>query len=220
MLDSNYWPEWQKNRVDFILSLFPNIFFKNKKILELGPFNGYIGARFQEIGANVYCLEGKEQNCLEINKNYPNLKVKCSNLDTTEWLWGKFDIIINFGLYYHLQYHHREHLLNCLNNCDLMFFETVILDDKNPKIFFRNESDNGPLPDQSMSNLGGTPSTNFVENIFKESGVEYQMLKDEKLNGNGHNYTWEDNSSNGFFYDNWRRFWIVNCKNKLDKWKN
>jgi hypothetical protein len=217
--DTIYHSDWQINRINFILSKYEKEFFKGKKILELGAHNGYIGAYFSALGAVVHCVEGRPENVENIKIDYPEVTVEVANLDSTEWEWGKYDIIINFGLYYHLENFHREHLINCINNCDLMFFESVIYDSFEPEIYFRTESG----IDQSLSPVGGTPSTSFVENIFNEMQCKYKKYSDSSLNslasfGNNnfqnkytHRYNWLDNNSK--IYNEWsRRFWIVNCK--------
>ena len=201
---TNYHPDWQNNRIDFILSKYPKDFFKGKRILELGAFNGYIGATFQSFGASVLCLEGRVENVANIKENYPELSVEEANLDTPDWMWGKWDIIINFGLYYHLEKHHKEHLENCTDNCDLMFFETVVYDSHEPEIFFREEIG----MDQSLSVVGGTPSTSYVENILKNKNVSFTKYSDKSLNGNGHHYDWPDSGDKKFDHCA-RRFWIV-----------
>lgn len=207
LTETTYHPEWQKNRIKFILSKYPKEFFENKKILELGSFNGYIGAYFQDLGAQVHCIEGRQDNVLNIKNNYPQVTVECFDLDTSEWVWGRWDIIINFGLYYHLENYHKEHLINCINNCDLMFFESVIYDSNDSIIYSREESGN----DQSLGLTGGTPSTSYIEDIFKSQQIEYTKYSDSKLNGNGHLYDWPD-TGNDIYNPIARRFWIT--KNK------
>ena len=44
MKQTTYHPDWQINRINFILSKYPKEFFKGKRILEVGAYNGYIGA--------------------------------------------------------------------------------------------------------------------------------------------------------------------------------
>ena len=126
MKDTTYHPDWQKNRISFILTKYNVDFFKNKNILELGPYNGYIGACFKEMGANVKGVEGRQGNVDRIITDYPGYDCVLGNLDVKDWNWGKYDVIINFGLYYHLTFNHREHLINCINNCKLLIFETVV----------------------------------------------------------------------------------------------
>lgn len=201
---TTYHSDWQQNRINFILSKYPKEFFKGKRILELGAYNGYIGAYFNTLGAEVHCVEGRTENVVNIMNDYPNITAEVANLDTDEWKWGHYDIIINFGLYYHLEKFHKEHLINCINNCDLMFFETVIYDSKESEIYFRTEQGD----DQSLTSIGGTPSTIYVENILKESNAQYKKYTDSFLNNYQHKYDWPDT---GFkvFNQFHRRFWII-----------
>jgi hypothetical protein len=204
MKDTSYHANWQKNRIEFILSKYPKEFFEGKRVLELGSHNGYIGAYFSELGAEVHIIEGREDNVNNIKRDYPELSVECFDLDTNEWKFGKWDIIINFGLYYHLEKFHKEHLENCVKNCDLMFFETVIYDSLESEIYFRDEFGS----DQSLTDKGGTPSTSYVENIFNYCNIKYTKYSNTELNGDGHFYDWVD-TGNNIFNQNQRRFWIV-----------
>lgn len=206
--ETQYHANWQKNRINFILSKYPKDYFKGKRILELGAFNGYIGAYFQQLGAVVHCVEGRPENVEQIKIDYPNVTVECANLDTPEWLWGNWDIIINFGLCYHLENHHKQHLINCVEHCGLMFFESVIFDSNEAEIHYRNESG----IDQSLGFSGGTPSTSFVENAFSERNTIFRKFSDPVLNGDLHHYDWVDKNSK--VLDQYaRRFWIVNNLN-------
>ena len=202
--NTGYHPDWQNNRINFILSKYPKEFFNGKRILELGAHNGYIGAYFSTLGSVVHCVEGRIENVENIKRDYPNVTAEVGNLDTPEWKWGHYDIIINFGLYYHLEHFHREHLNNCIINCDLMFFETVIYDSFEEEIYFRRESGN----DQSLSPIGGTPSTLYIENILNKYPIKYTKFTDGSLNGNSHHYDWPD-TGNKIFDIFSRRFWIV-----------
>lgn len=207
--ETNYWPDWQKNRIKFILSKYSEDYFTDKTILELGAHNGYIGAFFQSLGAKVHCVEGRQINVDRIKKDYPQLSVELFDLDTNIWNWGKYDIIINFGLFYHLEKFHKEHLENCIDNCNLMFFESVIYDSFDNEIYFRKEHGNC----QSLTDVGGSPSTSFVEDIFSNKGVTYTKYSDKLLNGHDHHYNWVDKNSKK--YDQFaRRFWIVECNKK------
>jgi hypothetical protein len=204
MKQTTYHPDWQINRINFILSKYPKEFFKGKRILEVGAYNGYIGAYFNALGAEVHCLEGRLENVVKIKNDYPQITSEVANLDTDEWTWGKWNIIINFGLYYHLERFHKEHLNNCIQNCDVLFFETVVYDSSEPEIYFRQEDGD----DQSLTLIGGTPSTSYVENIFTESNITYKKYTDPFLNNYQHKYDWPDT---GFkiFNQFHRRLWIA-----------
>jgi len=207
-----YHPEWQNARIEFIINQLGTNFFNNKTVLELGAYNGYIGNYISKLGANVTSVEGRQENVDYILMKYPHLKPICADLDVTNWQFGKYDIIINFGLFYHLQNNHKEHLINCINNCNTMFFETVVFDSFDSEINYRNEQGD----DQSLSTIGGTPSTSYVEHIFKKLNVNFTKYTDWRLNaGPGpysfHHYDWKDTNSK--ILDPFaRRMWIVNNK--------
>ena len=203
-VETNYHKDWQNNRINFILSMYPKEFFKDKKILELGSFNGYFGESFRRMGASVLSIEGRPENVISIRNNFPELLIECRDLDTNTWEWGEWDIIINFGLIYHLEKHHKEHLENCINNCNLLFLESVIYDSNQSEIFFKNESGG----DQSLSDVGGTPSTSYVEDILNNLNTKFTKYTTSNLNGIYHHYDWVDTGLKN--YDGWaRRFWVV-----------
>jgi hypothetical protein len=208
---SKYHPNWQENRIKYILSLYDKDFFKGKTILELGPYNGFIGSYFQSIGSHVTSIEGRLENVENIKKDYPNIEnIIHYNLDTDKWEWGNFDIIINFGLYYHLHNFHKEHLTNCINNCNIMFFESVIYDSDISEIYFREEVGE----DQSLSGMGGTPTLKYIENIFIKNDIDYEIHDSSNLNGDNHLYDWESVNDKKLL-DNCRRLFITKNKQLL-----
>jgi len=207
-----YHPTWQNNRLNFILSKYPKEYWEGKTLLELGPCNGFFGNKFKELGSDVCLVEGRQENVDKIKKAYPGLKIECFNLDTPHWKFGKFDAIINFGLIYHFQDYHKEHLTNCIKNCDLLLFESVIYDSYEAEICYHAEEDDTlyrQWHDQSMSKKGGDPSTKYIEDIFDENNVKYTKFTDAHLNGDGHVYDWLDTNSKNKSARTRRRFWIV-----------
>ena len=172
--------------------------------------NKYIGSHIKEMGADVHCIEGRKDNVERMRDWYPMVSVEQADLDRPDWIWGKWDVIINFGLFYHLEKFHKEHLINCINNCDLMLFETVIYDTPISTLAFKEE-ENTEYDDQSLTGRAGIPSTKYVEDIFKECGIEYEKIVNDGLNAKHHSYDWIDSDyEKPFNPDTWqRRFWIV-----------
>lgn len=202
-----YHSEWQNNRLKFILSKFSAEFFKGKTILELGAFNGYIGNFFHVLGANVVCIEGRQENVESIEYNYPYLKVIQADLDTDNWGFGQFDIIINFGLLYHLENYHKEHLKNCIQNSKILLLESVVYDSKEAELYYREEDGN----DQSLTKRGGTPTTTYINDALYNSAEDrltWTCYHHKELNGGMHIYDWEDKNSQ-IYSDINRRFWII-----------
>lgn len=97
-MNHQHHPEWQTNRLIYLEQTYGHDYFKNKRILELGSYNGSISNVLYEWGANTTCLEGRQENVDEINKTFPHLNAKVFNSDTDEWPLGSFDIIVNWGV--------------------------------------------------------------------------------------------------------------------------
>ncbi|MAF95195.1 MAG: hypothetical protein CMM60_05530, partial [Rhodospirillaceae bacterium] len=101
-----HYVEWRMKRIDKILELFGFDYFDGKRILELGGGHGDIGAFFAELGAEVLCLEGKQTNADFAKLKHRKIKnfkcVQC-NLEKDFEKFGRFDLIINFGLLYHIK---------------------------------------------------------------------------------------------------------------------
>jgi hypothetical protein len=202
--ESSYQHGWQISRINFMNKILPYDFFEDKTVLELGAFNGFIGNFCHVNGAKVTCVEGREENANGIRTTFPHLNVFCDNLDTKKWKYGKFDIIINYGLLYHLENFHKEFLINCIKNSKTMLLESVIFDSFEDEIYFRHEEG----IDQSLSPRGGTPSTLFVENILKSQNTKYEKFTSSELNYGAHYYDWIDKNSKHF--DGYsRRMWKV-----------
>lgn len=207
-LNYQHHPEWQISRLTYIRQTFGDDYFKNKTLLELGSYNGSIGNVFHELGSKVTCLEGRQENVDEINKEFPHLDAKVFNSDTPEWPLGQFDIIVNWGLFYHLENYHKECLVNCVNNCSTLFFETCVYDKTTSELVYNEEFGNT----QSITNKAKIPTTNWVENVLLEQNVTWKKVLDNRLNGGGHCYDWTDGSYGNNYTGLSRRFWIINGK--------
>ena len=206
-----YLPNWQKQRVDFAINYLGKDFFKDKSLLELGPYNGAIGLEFQNLGAIVTLCEGREANSERIRET-TNLKVITQNLDTAEWNLGKFDIIVNWGFFYHLEFHYEKHLKNCLENCETLLFETEVWDSNRDEVIknLTPEDSRGIYGDQSMSSQEIKPSRIYIENIFKTyPEFEVERFDSQLLNGDGHRYDWVELQIDVYSRQH-RRYWI--CK--------
>ena len=76
---SGHYDAWQKSRIDKIISIIGQEFFKDKTMLELGCGHGYIGKYFQDIGADVTFAEGRPEHIDSIKLRMPDAKTVLLN---------------------------------------------------------------------------------------------------------------------------------------------
>jgi SAM-dependent methyltransferase len=201
---------WRVKRCNKMLEIYGIDYFKNKKILELGAGHGDIGAFFAELGAQVLCLDGRIQN---VNfgrlkhRKIEQIKFEQFNLESDFSLFGRFDLIIDFGLIYHLK-NVEAHLKCCFATADDIIMETVVCDSTDPhKIFFLTERKE--IDEESLEGTGSRPSPFYIERIAKENNFDFTRYFTPDLNYTYQfSYDWEHRNDNRIS-ENFilRRFW-------------
>jgi len=207
---SHSYKEWTTRRLTKVLNIYGVDYFRNKKILILGDGIGYIGSFFAEIGAKVLSLEGRRGNVnlakLKYNK-LKNFKIKEFNLLNDFTHFGKFDLIINFGLIEVIE--DVEHLLKCCcKMSDDILVETIVCDsiDKNDKFFTIRPVNKSN--DFGLTEKGSFVSPFLIEDYFKKNGYNIVRYFDKDLNTDTHIYDWKHkNDKSGDKDVNKRRFW-------------
>lgn len=206
--------EWRRVRLQMITNLFGNEYFANKKVLELGCGNGHIGNWFEEKGAIVTFAEGRPENIAAINKTNPESKVVHLNQEFKWYLGEKFDVIIHWGVLYHLD-NWRQDLISVCKQTDLLFLETEVTDSSDPNIEAKiGESRAAQDQTLAMSGLGTRPSPLAIENVLHECGMVFVRYDDPSINTGQRCYDW-DELNDGNWQRNGktlRRFWIVRRK--------
>ncbi len=205
---NEYFPEWQIKRINYLKHFLNDKNLKNKLILELGAMYGDIGYEFFKMGADVNCIEGREENLNIGILKHPELEWELEDLNNYV-IKKHYDIIINFGLIYHLEDPERL-IRDCLKNCNVLFLEGECIDSLDPyaKNIYTNE-DKG-LFDQSMTGVGVRLSPFYIERIFIESGFTFEILKSDECNSNFHKYNWIHKNNGEFsLKGETRRMWIA-----------
>lgn len=198
-----YIPEWTANRVNYILEVYGEDFFKGKDILELGSMWGDIGNVFQELGANVTCLEGREDNYLISVQRFPNLNCQLKNIEDIAFD-RTYDVIINMGILYHLK--SAVNLMEqCSYSCKYMILESEVVDSLEDKTLDLIDSD-GYDQAVSDSRLGRRPSTAWIENRLTDFGFKYTRHDSIKLDSGPHIYSWKELNDDSYNVAR-RRFW-------------
>ena len=186
---------------------------KNKTLLELGGGLGDNGNEFHKLGCKVTSSDARVEHTKKGKKKHPHLDYKVIDGDKIK-IDKKYDIILHWGLLYHLA-EIENHFKNVCENCDIMFLETEVADSDDDTFFFIKK-ETGLGPDQAFNNKGIRPSEKYVEKVLSKNGFKYLMIKDPIVNSSIHKYDW-DIENTKTHPKGWRRFWVCWNKNVDEK---
>lgn len=174
---------WNRRRCDKILEIYSRDAFAGLRILELGCGHGDIGAFFAGLGAEVLGLDGRAQN-VELarckHRKVERLRFECFNLENDFSRFGRFDLILDLGLLYHLK-NVDAHLRCCFATADDVVLESVVCDSTDPhKIFFLPERKE--VDEEALEGVGSRPSPFYIERLAAEGGFACERFFTPDLN--------------------------------------
>jgi hypothetical protein len=191
-------------------------FFQGKTLLELGGGHAHNGNKFSELGAIVTTSDARPEHLEKVHELYPHLHtmiidgdddsffgVATNMVDTTHPIPNHFDVILHWGLLYHLA-EIEEHLKKIAGFCDVLLLETEVADAEEDDFCIRTKEAGY---DQAFHSVGIRPSPSYVEKILAQNGFHFQMIVDPILNANIHQYDWEIKGTKSWRHG-LRRFWI------------
>ena len=162
-----------QGRLDIMTSYFGGEdWYKGKRILELGCCYGHVGKRMMDLGAHVTFAEGRCEWEKEIRKVAgENIDFFCIDNDR-EWdLKKKFDLVIHWGLHYHLKNWERD-LSIAARHGDYISLEGEVIEGDDPyAIAVRTEEG----PDQSIHGNGVYPTIPCMERHLATLG-EFKLF--------------------------------------------
>lgn len=208
--------KWRKNRIDKLIRIFGEEFFKNLDLLELGCGVGHVGNIFEEYGSIVTFVEGYKRNFENIKPINKKSKKIYLDLDNDWDLKKKFDVVVHWGVLYHLD-DWRKNLKNTMKHTDLMFLESVVSPNKTDKNIKVDESVLHNFIDQSVNGIGSRPTTEEIENELDLLDLQYTRYDDKNLSTDKDFYHWKNSNVQKFrertrAINCFRRFWIVERK--------
>lgn len=202
----NHYNAWIQSRLAGVKKYIPESVFHSKTLLELGSGHGHIGNAFHTLGAIVTSSDARKEYTENIHKTYPHLQTIVIDGDRDN-IPEKYDIIVHWGLLYHLR-EIENHLQDVCNNCDLLLLESEVFDSDNDEYYIHVDESGF---DQAFNSKGIRPSQAYVERILGENGFSFRCIKDPILNSDFHTYDWKGGMY-GLSGMGMRRFWIC--------WKN
>jgi len=204
---------WRENRIKKIEEIFEKEFFRNKSILELGCGHGHVGKHFQEIlKSKVTFSDGNKSFVKYIQENNPDYEVLHLDQDKPWNLNKKFDIIIHWGVLYHLD-NWKEDLISAMNHSNLIFLESEVANSEDENYEFKLQDHDGY--DQAVNINATRPSANFIEKIILQNNFSFKRYDDSSLNYKQHRYDWKvTNQTERKENYGKRRFWIIEKNTK------
>jgi cyclopropane fatty-acyl-phospholipid synthase-like methyltransferase len=192
-----HYTSWNESRLRAINDFYDEGFFKGKKVLEVGCGWADIGNEISKLGAHVTASDARIEHMEKVKLRHPHMKTQLFDLENTdEWVFEeeKYDVIIHFGVLYHLS-NPVENLKFISKHCDHLIIETEVLDSDNPELvnFVQEENrwEHGAWG-MAFSGTGCRPSYALVENALSNEGmVVTRAPKPEMVNAGAHNYDWE-----------------------------
>jgi SAM-dependent methyltransferase len=136
--------------------------------LDAGCGIGFFSKLLDESGLQVRAFDGREINVVEAQKRYPHINFFRGDIeDKTILDMGSFDLVLCFGLLYHL-----ENPLRAIRNLraltrKVLFLETMCLPISEPRALLLVERD---LDDQSLTDLAFYPSEGCVVKMLYHAG--------------------------------------------------
>ena len=209
LYDMSY-PQWRTARITKLIDIYGVEYFQGRRILELGAGLCEIGAFFAELGADVTCLEGRAEQVAFAklkHRKTPNLHIAQCDLEGDFSGYGRFDLILHFGLLYHIK-NVEEHVRICLGMADDVVLETVVCDSLDPHriVLVPGRSE---VIEESLHGVGSRPSPAYVERLCAEGGFGTERHFCPSLNSADGQfiYDWAHKNDGDLGGYHLRRFW-------------
>ncbi len=195
---TGHYEEWNKRRLKVIFKHFDSLFFKDKSILEVGCGHAFFSKELMKYGAKATASDARKEYLIGLK----GMETICHDLDNP-WNLGEYDIIIHFGVLYHLK-DPKLALINAIQNSKILILESEVIGSIEDKIIFRNESGF----DQAYNNIGNQLSVGAIEKIINDQGKQFNRIDDPELNCALHRYDWalDENTE---WKTGRRKFWII-----------
>ena len=212
--------QWRLVRVVKLEQIFGINWFKGKKILELGCGYGNIGLYFQDLGADVTFVEGKQEFIDVLKSKCPTAKVIKMDLDGAFELNEQYDLVIHWGLLYNIN-HWKDSLRSALAHARYLTLESNVNRYDYDIEFKVKDFDYGIKHCGIMNDIGSLPSISLIE---KELPLIQKRYDDKDLNIDSiltYTYICNDSSQNNQKFYNTafhekvyggRKFWVVDTQ--------
>lgn len=170
IFDQKFYSDITNARMQHFQSM--SIPLSGKSVIDVGCGIGRFSEMLTEMGADVFCVDGRAENIEKLKEEYPLQKCAVCDVESDEILaHGMFDVVFCYGLLYHLM-DPMGFIKNASKMCkELMFIETCITDAIDPVVRLVAEDQKNVT--QALQPYGCRPSSSYVIVSLKKSGFKY-----------------------------------------------
>ncbi len=196
--------DWNRKRLNKLVSILGAGWFPNKRILEVGCGHGQIGMELAErYGSDVTFTDGRSLHIDRIReKGFPAFVM---DQDLPWTIGGQFDLIIHFGVLYHLD-NWKQDIRCALTYAPLVCLETEIWGTDYPH--FEHKKYETDTYDQAVNRIGTVMSAQCFEDVLTGLGANFTRYDDEDLDSGTMRYSWKGKQTPEFTTGQ-RRFWMI-----------
>jgi len=143
--------------------------WRGMRVLEVGAGLGHLGDAFVHLGFDVTSTDGRQENVDAMrNRGRRSFLLDLDKTGIDEA--GAFDLVLAFGVLYHLA-EPEKFLLSC-ENTQVLLLDTVVCDSRGCEIKWANESGGWIGKDQAVGQRGCRPSPVWVEETCRKAGFD------------------------------------------------
>jgi hypothetical protein len=183
--------------------------WRRMKVLEVGAGLGFLGDAFSSLGFDVTSTDGRAEYVEAMQARGRESFVLDLDKTAVDEV-GDFEIILAFGVLYHLA-HPEEFLRSCAKNAKVLLLETAVCDRREPVVEWVSEAGGWRGKDQAVGGRGCRPSPSWVEGICHEAG--FGVIRDisaplgDWVSGT---FDWESRDNGEWRRDgvNLRKMWV------------
>jgi SAM-dependent methyltransferase len=162
---------YRESQLSRLANLFAHVDldrWRGKRIIEVGSGLGHLGDAFAALGFDVTSTDGRPEHVAEMKARGRSTFVL--DLDrATAADFADFDIVLSFGVLYHLAEPARF-VAACGEAVDVLLLETAVCDAAEPVINYVSEPKGWRGADQALEGRACRPSPAWVEEHCRTAG--------------------------------------------------
>jgi SAM-dependent methyltransferase len=142
-----------------------------RTVLDVGCGVGYFAASLRDMGFDVTAVDAREANIAEARRRHPGIAFHVADVEDPQLTaLGCFDVVLSFGLLYHLENPFRTmRILHALTG-KLLLVESICLPQETPLLLLFDEPTG---EDQSLHAVSCYPSEGALIKMAFRSGFPY-----------------------------------------------